>query len=321
MTALPRTVLGIDVGGTKSAMALIDSTGGILTRHTIATRTGGDDIEAIATSTRRWLSTTLTDTGLTPPDAVCAGFPEYVDAHGQLTSHEVLTWSRQPALVLHEALAGLLPAGTPVVIDSDVRLGALGEAWAGSGREAASFLYVSLGTGLSTTLVINQHAWTGHRGEAIAVGEWPVPGDPDGAETTLERYASGAGIARRYLRATGTETDTRDVTRRASEGDAAALGILTSAGRALGRCLAALVAALDPQEVILGGGLGTSESTVVTATRDAYTQHVGHRPAPPPIRSATAGPDAGLIGAGKQAWEALNRTQPSPAARGLRAGR
>lgn len=161
----------------------------------------------------------------------------------------------------------------PVVVESDVRCGALAEWRLGAGRTYDGLFYVSLGTGVSSTLVADGRMVSGHRGEAIALGELSVPASVHPSwEGNLESFASGAGLAARA-------------------------GDLTSAGRALGLVLADAVALLDPPVVVIGGGLGTAATPLWEALRDMYLGRASRRPHPPPIVQATLGPQASLLGA------------------------
>ncbi len=201
------------------------------------------------------------------------GMPEYVSRSGLLTSSEVLDWTTQPAALLSD-----LYPGVPVVVESDVRCGALAEWRLGAGRSYDGLFYVSLGTGLSSTLIADGRLLAGHRGEAIALGELSVPASIHPSwQGNLESFASGAGLAARA-------------------------GDLTSAGQALGLVLADVVALLDPPLVVLGGGLGTAATPLWEALRDTYRGQTSRRPNAPPIIQATLGPDAGLIGAALAAF-------------------
>jgi glucokinase len=180
--------------------------------------------------------------------------------------------------------------------------------------ERYSFLYVSLGTGLSATFVRSGRPWPGHRGEAIALGGFEVPAsvDPEFSAAprgerprTLEEYASGAGIATRYAAATGTAvTESREAVARAAVGDRTAVELLTSAGRALGTALGWAVALLDPEAVVLGGGLGLAGGLLDEALREAYAARTP-RPARPPIHPAGLGARSGLLGAALAGWTAV----------------
>lgn len=293
-------VLAVDVGGTKAHGALI---GRDLAVHVEATEpTTGRDPGLRATSA---LVTALRGEAAArglPITAIGAGFPEYVSPAGSLTSTEVLDWTTQPGDVLRE----LVP-GVPAVVDSDVRCGALGELRRGAAVD--DFLYVSLGSGLSSVLVSGGTLRRGRRGEAIGLGEFAVPAEIDsGWQASLEAYASGTGIAERYAQATGTGSPdgARHVVGRAAQGDELARQILDTAGRAVGAALAQVVALLDPDMVILGGGLGTARTDVQPALRAELNRRTARRPGAPPLSVSDLGAAAGLWGAAFLAWDAVD---------------
>lgn len=303
-------VVALDVGGTSIVSGLVTADGDVLhscTRPSV--RDGGRDPNLAGTVAAARAMVETADTVGAEVVGIGAGFPEYVAPGGRLTSREVLAWADQPAGLL----APLLP-GRPVVVESDVRCGALAEARQGAGRGCRSFLYVSLGTGLSATFVRGGEPWKGERGEAIALGEWEVAAsvDPEfsavprreGAPANLEAYASGAGVAARYAAATGAEvTEAREVVRRAAAGEETAVETVVTAGRALGTALAWAVSLLDPERVVVGGGLGTSGGLLHEALCETYAQRAV-RPGPPPVRAAELGPESGLLGAALAAWGA-----------------
>ncbi|MGH3324413.1 MAG: ROK family protein, partial [Streptomyces sp.] len=285
-------VVALDVGGTTIVSGLVTADGAVLhSASRPSVRDGRRDPELAGTvAAAREMIDAAAERDVEVV-GIGAGFPEYVDPARRLTSREVLDWDTQPA----DLLAPLVPC-RPVVVESDVRCGALAEARFGAGRERGSFLYVSLGTGLSATFVRAGELWQGHRGEAIALGNFEVAAsvDPtfsarsrDGRPQNLEEYASGAGIAARYAEATGSDiTETREVVRRAASGDGSATELLTTAGRALGTALVWTVELLDPEAIIIGGGLGTSGGLLHEVLRDTYAAR-SPRPAPPRRPSAT----------------------------------
>ncbi len=284
--------IGVDVGGTKTLIGLVCD-GVVLDHREQPTRVGGDDVERIG----EFVAATLADWAHHQPVALGAGFPEYVDADGRLTSREVLTWARQPADVLGEAVAAAGLAHLPVRIDSDVRAAARGEAVHGRGVGVDSFLYVSLGTGLSSTLVVQGRPWAGARGEAIALGEWvPLPSELEAAPGSLEKFCSGTGVTERY-RACGAEArQARDVVAAAARGDDRAQAVLRSAGTALGRACAELVLVLDPARVVVGGGFGQADTPLFHALQETYHSLLARRPNRPElVQAATA--ESGAVGA------------------------
>lgn len=300
------TVLSLDVGGTKTLAAGVAADGRVVREWTEATGPGAADGDQVA-----WVidfaARAAADLGRLghPPLCVAAGFPEYV-VDGRLTSHEVLDWAVQP----HDAYLARDPgaAERPLVIDSDVRLGALGEARFGAGAGFASFLYVSLGTGLSSALVIDDRIWAGARGEAIGFGEFPLAVPADSADrATLETYSSGSAVQARYAERTGRRADGRAIAAAARAGDAAALDVLTSAGTALGEGIAALVAVLDPHAVVLGGGLGTADTPLRTAATEAYLRRSGRRTGAAALVPARCGHRSGMLGGAVAAFRAIGQ--------------
>jgi len=287
-TLAERVTVGIDAGGTKVAGALVGPDGTVLARMRRSAIVDGrrDPGLRVTRAVAAALLRRAGERGLSV-DGIGAGFPEYVAPDGRLTSREVLAWTRQPALILG-ALA-------PATIGSDVRCAALAEARLGAGRGAGSFLYITLGTGISSSLVIDGVPWAGARGEAIALGELPVADAPG---ERLEPWASGEGIRRRYAAGRPGPVDgAQAVVRAARAGDGEAHAILVSAGAATGAAIAGLVRLLDPGLVVLGGGLAAAGDPWRGALRSAYRSGTAGRPRPPRIVRARLGRDAGTVGA------------------------
>jgi glucokinase len=223
--------------------------------------------------------------------SVGIGVPEYVNEDGLLTSRLVMEWDVQ---VLD--LFGHLGR---VEVESDVRCAALAESILGAGQSLASFLYVSIGTGISSCLVLDGQPWRGTRGEAIAFGELIVARSKDGgAGETLEEFASGAGMCDRYLAATGRGVlGAEELMALAEVGDCEAQEILSTSLHALGTALTTAVDLLDPSALIVGGGLGTSGGLWWERLVAEYGAGTAKRPGAPPLLESALGSDAGAIGA------------------------
>jgi glucokinase len=255
--------IGIDVGGTKVAGGVVDvATGRVLRTERIATRPerGGAAVLADCAALAAMLGA--------PTLPVGVGICEMVSTDGRITSAETLEW--------RDLDVGRIAPGGSVTVESDVRAAALAEAMFGAGADVGSFLYVIVGTGASCTLVQGGVPWKGARGNAIVLGSPPV-----------ELVASGLGLARRA----GTG-DAEQVL-----ADPAHAPLVAEAAASLGAALAGLANALDPEAIILGGGLGTAPGyfdQVAAATRDGV-EYADTR-ALPILRSAL-GSDGGLIGA------------------------
>ncbi|MFJ4682454.1 ROK family protein [Streptomyces sp. NPDC091377] len=147
----------------------------------------------------------------------------------------------------------------PVAVGHDGCAGALAEARAGAGRDSRSFLFVSVGDGISASLVLDGRAASGARG-ARDLGHCVVRPGGDlchcGSRGCLETVASATAVARRYSRATGWRgISAREVYHRADAGDLAALAACEAAMDALADVLATAVARYAPQRVVIGGEL------------------------------------------------------------------
>jgi glucokinase len=295
---LEDSIIGIDVGGTKiAAGAVVPASGRVAFRWEMPTRPERGaaavlaDIETLAES----IAGELRSDGRIPI-AVGIGVPELVDATGQIRSAHLLDWSVIP-------LAERLGAIGPAFIAADVRAAALAEARYGAGREFDSFAYISIGSGISSTVVQDGVPLAGARGGALVLSSGslgvPCPECSAWTEFVLEDYASGPALARRYTAATGRAAEGAEVViAGANAGDLAAVQIVDSAADALGSSLGWLVNVLDPEAIVVGGGLGLApgrfRERLIKATRD-HIWNPGARGLP--FVSAALGADAGLIGA------------------------
>lgn len=291
-------IIGVDAGGTKVAAGVVDiSSGAVTHRREIRTepaRPASNVLGDIATLIER-VARDVNNEG-PPIDAIGIGVPELVDSAGMIRSAYLLDWS---ALPLADRLAHL----APVRYESDVRAAALAEAEFGTGQPYDLFVYVSVGTGISSTLVQEGVPLVGARGGALVLSTGPL-GMPCGScgawrDFILEDFASGRALAARFSEATGREVSSAQaVLAAAAEEDAAAIAIVDSASEALGSALGWLVNVLDPEALVIGGGLGLAGGrywdTLVPATRShIWNDAARHLP----IIRAALGPDAGLIGA------------------------
>jgi glucokinase len=294
-------VLGIDVGGTKIAAGIVDpATGAIIRRETIATGAAGGGPAVLADTLD--LARRLVEAAGRPVAAIGVGVPQLVDIAGRIRSAYNFDWTDLP---VRERLSTLAPA----TIESDVRAAARAEARFGAGKECRIFAYVTIGTGISYCLVIDGRPHAGANGFAIhfASSALHVPCEACGHinAPVFEEIASGPAIGAAYARRTGRSVGgAADVLAAATYGDAAARDTLTAAARQLGPLVALIVNMLDPEAVVLGGGLGLApgiyRQELVASTR----MHIWADSCRDlPILPAALGVDAGLIGAALAACE------------------
>lgn len=293
----PVWVIGLDAGGTKIAGGVVDvRTGAIALQRTVPTvpeRGAAALADAVALAAA--LKEAAVALGLVP-HRIGVGVPELVDHAGRITSSDVIHWRELPVQIQFDAIL-------PTVIESDVRAAALAEARHGAGRSLTLFAYVTVGTGISSTVVIDGQPLIGARGNAIALasGHLTLPASTcdQAIRQVLEEYGSGPGLVRRYRDATGQPVmRAEEVLAAANAGDRVAHDVVRSGAASLGNSIGFLVNILDPEAVIVGGGLGLASGlywdTMVASTRDhiwaAATRDL-------PIIPAALGPHAGLIGA------------------------
>jgi glucokinase len=294
--------IGLDVGGTKIAAGLLAwPSGEVLRRAEIETKPGRggwpvlNDVLSLAEHLRRDAESrgfALSGIGL--------GVAELVDPVGNVTSGGTVQWLGVP---VKERLSRISPAE----VESDVRAGALAESMFGAGRGCATFLYVTVGTGISSCLVQDGKPFAGARGNALVMGSSALSTTCNqcGArlDPVLEQFASGPAIAQRYTRAASRPVQrAQDVFQAAQDEDACAREILRSAGEALGVSVAFLVNVMDPLSVVVGGGLGLAGGSYWDAFIRSAREHIWpDETRNLPIVQAEMGADAGWVGAAAMA--------------------
>ncbi len=297
MTKIP-CAIGLDVGGTKIAGGVVaTNTGEILARRvtpTLAER-GGQAVLDDTVALTHELCLTAEEQGWSIT-GIGVGVPELVDPQGAITSAYNFDWRHLPVRAALEQFA-------PTIIDADVRVGALAEAKFGAGVGYDLFCYITIGTGISYCLMQNGRPYLGARGNALMLASSPLTTQCTNCGTTLrpvlEEFASGPGLVASYRAVQGTTvTRGEDVLAAVQAGDAQAAAIVRHAGEAVGVSLGWLVNVLDPEALVIGGGLGTAPglywASLVTATRAHIWSDINREL---PIVQAALGPDSGIIGA------------------------
>lgn len=292
-------MVGVDIGGTKTAAALVGPGGAVLARRQAATPARSGPAAVLETAAR--LAADLLDAaGPGPVGVGTAGTVDPATGSIRYATDSLPGWTGTPVV---DALAGRL--GRPVRVTNDVNAAALGECWAGAARGRRDVLLVAVGTGLGGAIVRDGRIETGARGAAGEVAHLPAPGAERlrcgcGRYGHLEAIASGTGLAAAYAEKTGSPVTGRAVADRAAAGDAAARQVLERAGAALGAALAGLVTLLDPQAVLVAGG---AAEALLPAASSAYAAELPAGWADVPLRPAALGADAVVVGAARLALD------------------
>jgi glucokinase len=290
--------VGVDVGGTKLAAGLVDLLRGQVmmrrTQPTLAERGG----LAVLSDTLAMVHSLQQErpAAHTAPLSIGVAVCELVDPTGAITSGQAVAWQGLP-VGEHFARLG------PTRIEADVRAHALAEARYGAGQAYDWFVFVSVGTGISSCIVQGGRPLPGAHGNALIFSSGPIsiPCSHCGRQTrfVLEEYASGPALVARYNQQRGAQFQkAEELFVAAAQGDQQAKEVLVSGGYALGSAIGWLINLLDPQAVIIGGGLGTSVGLYWDAVVSAAREHIWAETSRAiPIERAALGADAGLIGA------------------------
>jgi glucokinase len=304
-------VIGVDVGGTTIKAALLDSAGADYGRSERPTpRHLGP--EAVVTTTIEVI------TGLRAqlPEAgrVCAVglvVPGIVDPQQGIAVYAAnIGWQQLPLRQLVAEAVDL-----PVVLDHDVRAAGLAELELGAARGMQDVVYVALGTGVAAAVIARGQLLAGATGRAGELGHLPVIPEGEwcacGQRGCTETYASASALSRRYAAASGIPNiPTKDVISRAAAGDPLAERIFSDAITALARALVNYVLLMDPELILIGGGMAASGGALLDPLSRTVQAGLTWRPAPP-ISIGRFGGDAGRRGAGLLAWRALQEPSDS----------
>lgn len=304
------STIGIDLGGTKIAAGLVDSDGDVLDRYCAATpaQSGPDAIIAAVVGLVECLRGAAVESGMPSPRAVGIGAAGVINP---FTGTVVSATDHLPGWAGTELTQRIRTStGLPTRAVNDVHAHAIGEARYGAGIGARTMLLIAVGTGLGGSLVVDGTPVIGSRFVAGHLGHVPSR-EADGLPCRcgrighLEAIASGPGLVDSYRRRGGEVSDARELVAFAESGDAVARACVETSARALGEAIGGWVNMLDPDIVVLSGGLAASGplwwSHVTNAARSQFIDAV----ADCSIVAAQRGSDAALAGAAAIAGELL----------------
>lgn len=292
----PLHVIGVDVGATKIAAGLVrfpegrvlDATAFPPAPIAIPEQVLNDLFEMVAALAQRARARSIAVEG------IGMGVCELVDPRGELLVRHSLHWT---SARIRERLGAL----APVFLDADVRAGGRAEALFGEGRGRGCFVYVTIGTGISSCLLIDGVPFVGARGATGTFASSAVaprcPSCGESSSRTLEDWASGAGLTQRARAEAQLDVDrAEDLLARADAGDPRAVAVAQNGAEAVGRAIAWLVDTLDPEVVVIGGSLGLRGGRILEYARVRRpTELLVGSSRGIPILPAATGVDAGLL--------------------------
>lgn len=300
-------VVALDVGGTDIKGGVVDADGALVysERRSTGRVNGPDAVVTGIVDFAAELRERAVELGGVPRAAGIA-VPGIVNAAAGVAMWSAsIRWREVPLRALVRDRLGL-----PVALGHDVRTGALAEGRLGAGRECDNFLFVAIGTGLASVLVLNGVPYPGAHGQAGEIGHIIVR--PAGEKCTcgaigcLEAHFSGPAMAHAFADAApghDPPLSAAQVVGRVAAGDPVAAAVWGQGISALADGLLVGLALYDPRLLVIGGGLSLAGEQLFDPLRTllaerAVVQHV------PPIVTAALGDEAGCRGAGLIAWDA-----------------
>ena len=308
---------GIDLGGTTVKLAYFDENGTMLDKWEIPTVTangGAQILPDIAASVKGYLAEKNINAASILGLGI--GVPGPVNAKGIVNKCINLGWG---VFNIAEELTKL--TGFPVKAGNDANVAALGEFWKGGGQGCDNMVFVTLGTGVGGGIVVEGNLLHGAHGSGAEIGHICV----NPAETVrcncgnygcVEQYCSATGIvrlAKLYLAANETATSLREVENltckdifdAAKAGDEAALAVLDQVYSYMGLFLANVCSTVNPEVVVIGGGVSKAGDMLVKGVEPYFHKHVFHAAGGAKFTMASLGNDAGAYGAFKLALDAF----------------
>jgi len=301
---------GVDVGGTTVKLGLFTVEGELLDKWEIKTYTENEG-ERILPDVAEAIKGKIAEK-LLKAEEICGigvGVPAPVDKNGAIERAANVGWMAKEIKKELEELTGF-----PCVIGNDANVAALGEMWKGAGEGEKDLIMVTLGTGVGGGIIIDGHAVVGAHGAGGEIGHACV--EPEETESCncgnkgcLEQLASATGIVRigkKIMAENTAETklhldnfSAKTIFDAYKEGDSVAKQIVDKFAEYLGTALAIFTCVVDPEVIVIGGGVSKAGQPLIDAVAGYYKEHAFISCKGTPIVLAKLDNDAGIYGAAK----------------------
>ncbi len=298
---------GVDLGGTTVKIGLFDTQGTVVEKWEISTRKE-DNGSHILPDIAKAILDKIAQKQIAKEEVIGVGIgvPGPVDEQGIVHMAVNLGWG---VININEVLGNLLQI--PVKAGNDANVAALGEMWCGGGKGCSDMVLATLGTGVGGGIIVNGKMVTGATGSGGEIGHIHiVDGEPDvcgcGNHGCLEQYASATGVVRLANRAL-ENSEQESVLRAAKangrlsaktvfdavkEGDSLACEVAEQFGAYLGKGLAMIACVVNPEAIVLGGGVSKAGEILCQYVSKYYKTYVFHGCKEAQFRLATLGNDA-----------------------------
>lgn len=288
-------VLAIDIGGSKYVVGFVTDDGEVLHKRKYKWDKAAFSHEYVINSLTSAAKEMLESHPELDPDSIGVTIPGIADPVNGI-------WISASFMGIYD-----LPIKTalekelrkPVYIENDCNACAIAEMMFGGGKECQDFLYMTVSNSIGGALVLGGRLYAGANGTAGEIGLFPLMGSPEGLQGPLEEIASGRGLAKLFQLQTGAgqkgDLSGEEIAALAREGDKAALKAIEMEGRILGRAIACACALIDPEKVIIGGGVSLIFNLYRSSLLDEISKMGMEIKAT--IESTQLGYDGALIGA------------------------
>ena len=310
--------IGIDIGGTKIAGALVDESGNIL--RELRVPTPADDPKALTEAVAELIRELADGQEVLGAGIAAAGF---IDAEqSNIVYAPNLSWRNEPFKAEVEALVDV-----PVILENDANAAGWAEYRFGAGRGYKHMVMLTIGTGVGGAVITDSRMLRGGFGIAGELGHIRVVPDGRlcgcGQHGCLESYGSGSALLRsareladsddplgarlRELEAEKGQLTGAEVYAAILEKDPGALKLLAELGSWIGQTIGSLVAVLDPEIVVIGGGVSAAGDLLLNPIREAFLKHLPARGFRPELKIVAAEfvNDAGVVGAADLARQSI----------------
>ena len=290
--------IGLDVGGTKILSGLVDRDGTVVAERRVATP---DDSQEDALAAMDSVVESLLDERVV---AIGYGIP----ANLERGTSRILRATNMELAGVDLVARARERFGLPVGVENDGSVAALAEWKRGAGRDASNLVMLTLGTGLGGGIVIDDRLFRGWAELGHMVVEQGGPPCACGGHGHLEAISSGLAADRAARELYGGDADASVLVANAEAGEGPARAALDRMGAVLGAAIGSLVNTFDPELVIVGGGFGMAAGDLLLDPARAAARAEAIEPGDETLRVVPAElqADAGLVGAGLVAFEALD---------------
>ncbi|WP_053367726.1 ROK family protein [Bacillus sp. FJAT-27245] len=277
--------IGVDIGGTKIIICIADLQGNIVYKHKVPSTSSYTDIHQHVKDALRAMD-------IYPEEVAAVGFgvPGITDSYrGTIIDAPAFKWKNEPFLERMQQYFNC-----PIFVDNDVNCAAQGEHWLGSTRNIENFVLITIGTGVGSAIFSNGSIVQGEQFMAGEIGYFLSDRDIEKAHTNLlgefgifEKKTSGTALSRHGY-------EPRVLFQNYKQGDRVALEVINQFVTNLALAIANITSLLNPNKVVIGGGVSSSMGIILDKLRLKVSQFT---PIPVTIELSALGEESGAVGA------------------------